>query len=192
MTGKKKIRGKCAVDGCDKQAKLRIWCVAHYQRWLRHGDPLAGAPSMPWGEAQRYYREVVIPYQGDECLFWPFTRRDFTYARMWHEGRMQYVSRLICEEENGPPPSPLHQAAHNCGNGHLGCVARKHMRWATPKENNDDRIIHGTIAFSARRLREDDLRKIRASNDSTARIAQQLGLVPSTVRRARNRMKGKG
>ncbi len=32
----------CAVNNCVNPAKTRAWCVAHYQRWLRHGDPLGG------------------------------------------------------------------------------------------------------------------------------------------------------
>lgn len=29
----------CAVDGCGKTARKRGWCVMHYGRWLRNGDP---------------------------------------------------------------------------------------------------------------------------------------------------------
>lgn len=32
----------CAIDGCDKKVASRGWCESHYQRWRRHGDPLAG------------------------------------------------------------------------------------------------------------------------------------------------------
>lgn len=31
----------CQVDGCEKTARSRGWCSAHYMRWVRHGDPLA-------------------------------------------------------------------------------------------------------------------------------------------------------
>lgn len=34
----------CAVDGCERQARATGWCQAHYQRWFRLGDPLAGGP----------------------------------------------------------------------------------------------------------------------------------------------------
>lgn len=29
----------CAVDGCHSPAKTRGWCVKHYTRWVRYGDP---------------------------------------------------------------------------------------------------------------------------------------------------------
>lgn len=35
----------CSIEGCGKPAKNRGWCSAHYTRWRRHGDPLAGAAS---------------------------------------------------------------------------------------------------------------------------------------------------
>ena len=31
----------CSVDGCGQDAKVRGWCIRHYHRWRRHGDPLA-------------------------------------------------------------------------------------------------------------------------------------------------------
>ncbi len=36
--------GECAVDGCDKRARCRSWCSAHYNRWRKYGDPLASKP----------------------------------------------------------------------------------------------------------------------------------------------------
>ena len=29
----------CAVEGCDRSARTRGWCQAHYFRWRRNGDP---------------------------------------------------------------------------------------------------------------------------------------------------------
>lgn len=37
----------CSVDGCEKRAKTRGWCSAHYERWRRNGDP------GPAGDARR-------------------------------------------------------------------------------------------------------------------------------------------
>lgn len=34
----------CKIDGCNDPAKKRGWCLFHYDRWLRKGDPLAGGP----------------------------------------------------------------------------------------------------------------------------------------------------
>lgn len=29
----------CSIDGCDKQHYSRTWCMVHYGRWKRQGDP---------------------------------------------------------------------------------------------------------------------------------------------------------
>lgn len=31
----------CSIDDCEKPVKGWGWCRAHYERWKRHGDPLA-------------------------------------------------------------------------------------------------------------------------------------------------------
>jgi hypothetical protein len=40
----------CSVDGCEKQARARGWCAAHWKRWRTYGDPLMtkyGQPKPP-------------------------------------------------------------------------------------------------------------------------------------------------
>lgn len=32
----------CTVDGCDKKHNAKGWCVKHYHRFLKHGDPTVG------------------------------------------------------------------------------------------------------------------------------------------------------
>src|SRR5690349_16938907 len=97
------------------------------------------------GEAQRFYRDVVLPYEGDDCLFWPYSKWGRGYGHVWADGRQQYVHVLVCREANGPAPTPKHEAAHSCGKGHLGCCARKHLSWKTRSENHADKITHGTM-----------------------------------------------
>lgn len=43
----------CSVEGCEADAFSRGWCPKHYQRWKKHGDPLAvGASGRPRGPAK--------------------------------------------------------------------------------------------------------------------------------------------
>lgn len=45
MPAKKYFDGdKCSIEGCNDAARKRGWCLFHYERWLKKGDPLAGGP----------------------------------------------------------------------------------------------------------------------------------------------------
>lgn len=37
----------CSIDGCRSRVIARGWCVHHYNRWRRHGDPLWVRPERP-------------------------------------------------------------------------------------------------------------------------------------------------
>lgn len=134
----------CSVDKCGKPHLARGLCQMHYRRRERHGD--TGKRSRPSnGEAQRYYAEIVTQYEGDDCLSWPFSVSTAGYARLYcGDGRTNVASRRLCEDVNGKAPSPLHDAAHSCGRGHLGCVNKRHLSWKTKKQNHADRLLHGT------------------------------------------------
>lgn len=118
------------------------FCHRHYARWARHGDPLAGRTFV--GKPQVFFETVVLAHQGDECLIWPFAKLGRGYGQVALAGKKVGAHRAVCEKVHGPAPSDQHYAAHNCGQGHLGCVAPRHVRWASPSENQADRVRHGT------------------------------------------------
>src|SRR5687767_14275504 len=93
----------CSIPDCGKKHFGRGWCAAHWVRWQRHGDPLGGG--IPHGEAQRYFRDVVLSYDGDECLRWPYADDGKGYGVMRLDGKIAYVHRRVCEYARGPAPS---------------------------------------------------------------------------------------
>lgn len=129
----------CRVLDCGRKASAKDMCSSHYNRWLRHGDPLSGRNDTA-EQARRYLIDVVFNFDIDECLTWPFVRNRQGYGRVSVDGRMQIVSRIVCEHENGPPPTPDHHAAHSCHRGHLGCVAKRHLAWKTASQNYADKV----------------------------------------------------
>lgn len=182
----------CSIEGCGNPHLARGWCERHYRRWRRHGDPLAGSTS--WGVPMQWLRDH-LDHTGDECLIWPFARgAAFGYGRIYADGETTVAHRLMCEHRHGPPPTPRHEAAHNCGNGHLGCVNGGHLRWATPKENHADKLIHGTHDRGERnsqaKLTEADVAAIRSRvGISYQQIAKQFGVSATTVWRVKRRLR---
>lgn len=171
----------CKIDDCGKPAANgRGWCNGHYLRWHRHGDPLGGSTSR--GAVNRYINEVVLVYTGAECLIWPFARNTHGRAVVKNSDGTSVVSRLVCEVINGPPPSPLHDAAHECGQGHEGCVAPGHLTWKTKSENEHDRVRHGTSnrgeRCGAAKLSEAQVRQIRKMSGTLTQmeIADMFGV----------------
>ena len=158
-----KIPAACSVPGCGKPARGYGWCSAHYGRWRAHGDPLAGR--VPNGEPMRFFEEVVLKHDRDECLQWPYAKFATGYAELARGTRKERVSRLVCEHFHGPAPSPGHVAAHTCGKGHEACVAPRHLVWKTEVGNHADKLVHGTSYRGSRHhhstLTEDQVRAIR-------------------------------
>lgn len=178
----------CKIEGCGKGAHRRGWCPAHYSRWYRHGDPLGGGTAT--GEPHRFLNEVVLPYDGDECLIWPYNRSSGGYPYIWVDQAGLLVTRIVCESENGPAPSATHQAAHSCGNGSAGCVTKKHLTWKTPIENTGDQVHHGTrlrghLIHNAK-LTAKDVHDIRASSLANAELGRKYGVSAATITRAKS------
>lgn len=176
----------CSIPECGKPAKGRGWCGAHWNRWRSHGDPLGGRTA--WAEPLRYIHDTVLAFKGHDCLVWPFSRDNHGRARIRVDGTPKQTPRIICELVYGPAPTRLHQAAHSCGKGHEGCVNPIHLRWATPSENQMDRIGHGTGNRGDRhahaKLSDQDVREIRrmcAAGTLQKDAAALFGLSAATV-----------
>jgi DNA-binding transcriptional regulator YiaG len=56
--------------------------------------------------------------------------------------KWQRVNRLVLEAFVGPPPTPLHEAAHK--NGKSADNYYENLVWKTKSENWQDRRLHGT------------------------------------------------
>lgn len=177
---------ECDVEGCVRKRYCRGYCTLHYQRLLKYGDPLGrGQPEK--GELQRYFRDVVLNYEGEDCLIWPYRRSEDGYALLGMNGTVSLVSTLVCEHANGPRPEGGYEAAHNCGQGRAGCVSKRHMEWKTHAENAADKIRHGTLAWGEKsgraKLTEAQVQRIRALRGriSLRLLAERYGVDKSTV-----------
>jgi len=176
---------KCAVQDCESKGLLKGLCDRHYRRWARHGDPLGGRK--PNGEAMRYMEDVVLAYEGDECLTWPHGRIPSGYGKVWVNGRTELAHRYVCQVVNGSPPTSGHEVAHSCGGGSKGCVTKRHLSWKTHLENMRDKSAHGTQnrgeAQHLAKLTEGDVLAIRASQGKISQnaLARQFGVTQAAI-----------
>lgn len=105
---------------------------------------------------------------------------------MTDDGKSVSVSlhRLICSSFHGPAPTPNHHAAHRDGvNTHNW---PSNLKWATPKENEADKLAHGNRARGARhgaaRLTQEQVVAIRNTvGKSHTEMAAEYGVHPSTI-----------
>ena len=181
--GRKKLPPKhCKIDGCSTLAVpgRRDMCNAHYLRNYRYGDPHINH-RVNYGKAQEFL-STAIAYDGDECLLWPYGKNRGGRGMVGEAGQMQLAHRIVCKRRHGPPPSAYHQAAHSCGNGHLGCVTGAHLRWATPKENAADTVRHERTGRGERAphsvLTNEDARIIKSLKGKVSGVdlARQFGV----------------
>lgn len=81
---------KCLIEGCENLSKTRGWCIKHYARWWRNGDPLGGV-------------------QHNGCL----TKNGYIYRSI--DGRRIYEHRRVMEEILGRELIPGETVHHKNG-----------------------------------------------------------------------------
>lgn len=125
-----------------------------------------------------------VGYQGDDCLPWPFSKDGRVgRGRLGHNGKMYWAHRLMCELAHGEPPTPDHQAAHNCGKGHYGCVNPRHLEWKTNSENQLDRRKNGNMLRNSKGNKGsitpekiEQIHEMRRNGKTQVSIGKQLGV----------------
>lgn len=131
----------CTIENCGNPHLAKGWCAAHYLRHRKYGNPTGESPNknlpLKWLMAN-------ADTQTDECLVYPFGKTGMGYGVVYPKGEQQVMAhRWMCERVYGPAPKEKPWVAHSCANGHLACVNPRHLRWASPKENGEDRLAHG-------------------------------------------------
>lgn len=182
-----RARKICSVGECGNDSFCRGYCHTHYQRWRKTGSAFTPTRTRSRSsDIYDFFHTTIAEFDGDECLTWPFARTPDGYCVMRLNGKTGIVSKFVCEKFYGKPSSKELQAAHSCGNGHLGCVNRKHLSWKTPAENTKDRITSGkrlTGNSCVAKLSPDDVAAVRAMRGTVPipAIAKSFGVVPSTI-----------
>lgn len=190
MTRQKKSNTiSCIIDGCGRPRHLREYCRAHYSRWQKYRDPLAGRTYL--GEPLAFLKNVVAN-PSNECVIWPFANEKGKYGRIGFRGKNYTAHRVALVLLTGVDPidkEAAHGPCHNplCVNPH----PQHQMRWATISENSVDRVRDGThnrgASHPLAKLTAKKVRAIRADTRPQQDIADDYEVCQGTVSRIKRR-----
>lgn len=130
---------------------------------------------------------ALAALETDDCVEWPFSVTSAGYGNVWDPRRRRVV--LVHRQAlfwRVPPPQYAQVAHGPCNNRR--CLNYRHLYWATPAQNQADRLRDGTSNRGARhplaQLREADVHAIRELLDfgtSHRRIAERFGISRQAV-----------
>lgn len=173
----------CKVEGCDCLEIFSLgFCRKHYNRYRRHGDPLALSVLERGKKLSELKRLMEI--ETDECIIWPYKLSSNGYVQLNIEGKATTAHRYVCEARHGKPIKERNNAAHSCGNS--ACVNYRHLRWATAQENALDKFKHGTLMCGEKhylsKLRREDVIEIFKSKEQTKKLAEKYSVSKGTIK----------
>jgi hypothetical protein len=175
----------CIIEGCDKIHYGRGYCRNHWERFNKYNNPLGGLN--PLIRPSKFFYEVVLNYESDECLDWPFALNDLGYGSFYYKKVDMGVYRAVCLEIFGNPPSDEKSfAIHSCGRP--PCCNKRHIRWGSRSDNEMDKTMHGTSNKGDRhgnsKLTPKDVVVIRelAGKKSSIQVGKMFNVSSSHVR----------
>jgi hypothetical protein len=185
----------CSVPGCTRIAKARGWCVPHWKRWRRNGNPTANASRVRRSVDERFWEKVDRSGGADACWPWTASRdalgygffRVSTRQSMWKSHRVAWLLT------RGERPSLL--VCHRCDNP--PCCNPAHLFLGTNADNIADRdakgrtavgmVTHFGEASPLAKLSDEQVRQIRelyaGGGISQAAIAARYGVAQTHVGR---------
>lgn len=126
--------GACSIKECERPAHIRGYCSMHYQRFMKHGDPLAGNGRYSTPEAAIAARSK----REGACLVWTGHANAKGYPRMNVGGnKLVLVYRYVWERANGPIPDGA-EIDHICFN--RACLELSHLRLSDRVANTRHRM----------------------------------------------------
>jgi hypothetical protein len=175
----------CLINGCNRKTIARNLCGKHYQRAAKYGWP-EGAVSTSNAGKPAAFLKVLCQNPPSECVPWPFCKSGSGYGQIKKGKRMYGAHREALRIYAGPPPSPNMVAAHDpvsCGS--RMCVNPRHLRWATQKENQRDRLIEGTycrgVTSPTAKLTRGDVLAIVKDKRTRRAVAFDYGVTPEAI-----------
>ena len=154
----------CSIEDCHRPHYGRGWCNMHWSRWRKHGDPLKILKA-PTGAGLLFIRQAQAA-DTDNCILWPFGLTTAGYGSIVYDGRQTYAHVVSCEMNRETRTPAGKEVAHSCGVP--VCVNPRHLRFATRKENQADRLLHGTT------VRGEQVHSAKLTADQASEIKRRI------------------
>lgn len=127
----------CPVKDCEKDTvnKRTGFCLYHYNKFIRHGDPLHKTKKYATKIEISEFIEAALCSDTDNCIEWPF---GLCAGYAWTG--TEYVHRIVASGEKSVINT---DAAHLCDN--KKCINPKHVVWSSKADNILDRILEDSM-----------------------------------------------
>lgn len=138
------------------------------------------------GEAIDFFYESMT-IETNECLVWPYSKYQ-GYGRLCVNGKWYSVPRLTLLYHTSEPENTKLHATHRpviCHN--RSCFNYNHLRWATHKQNMQDKILDKTNKGlkgeenTTSKLTEEQVLAIRADTRSHRIISLDYGVTKACI-----------
>ena len=126
----------CAFDGCERPRKARGLCDGHYMQHRQGGQLKELKRHARHGISLGERIDMHTDKSGD-CWLWTGATNELGYGQVRVEGKNRKAHRVSYELANGSIPKGL-MIDHICHTP--SCVRPEHLRLATSKQNQENRI----------------------------------------------------
>ena len=193
-------RPPCSVETCGRDARNLGWCVRHYQRWRKYGNPLGGGRfhrprNMSFGEAVEWY--LSRAEKDGECLISTNRTNSRGYVIVAINGRRWRLHRAVLVHCLGRELKADEEARHRCHR--TECIKPDHLEAGSHQDNMDDMVRAGrgrsgqrsgennsAAVFTSAQV--EDIRIQHSSGVSQAELARRFQSNSATICRIVNRV----
>ena len=172
---------KCSVEGCNKQAKSKGFCTAHYKVFWRTGSPIAKRPCYHEPIEIKFWR-YVDKKSDSECWIWKGRKDKDGYGNIKVGKKTKRAHRASYKLNIGKIPKGK-MILHSCNNP--SCVNPKHLRPGTQHDNMKDRKDAGNQSIGENhpncKFSDKIVEEIRVFNGTRKEISKIFNMSESQV-----------
>ncbi len=125
----------CIIEKCDRVSKKINMCLAHYQRWKRHGENFERSLIMDVKSLEGRFNAKVGKLDENGCKEWTGWKNKDGYGKFSINNKYRFAHRVMWEISYGPIPKGF-CVLHKCDNS--SCVNLEHLFLGTHDDNMKD------------------------------------------------------